>query len=60
FDERMLAAERNNFLGAVYRSGATYGLAFIDLTTGDFKTTEAADEAALLTELERLRPAELL
>lgn len=60
FDERMLTAERNNFLGAVYPSGSTYGLAFIDLTTGDFKTTEANGEAELLTELERLRPAEII
>ncbi|MBI1178127.1 DNA mismatch repair protein MutS [bacterium] len=60
FDERMLAAERNNFFSAVYQSGKTYGLAFLDLTTGDFKTTEAADESDLLTELERLRPAEII
>ncbi len=60
FDERMLTAERNNFLGSVYQSGGNYGLAFIDLTTGDFKTTEANGEAELLTELERLRPAEII
>jgi DNA mismatch repair protein MutS len=60
FDERMLTAERNNFLGSVYQSGGIYGLAFIDLTTGDFKTTEANGEAELLTELERLRPAEII
>lgn len=60
FDERMLAAERNNFFSAVYQSGKTYGLACLDLTTGDFKTTEAADESELLTELERLRPAEII
>src|SRR5436305_11946154 len=58
FDERMLAAERNNFLAAVYASGKTFGLAFTDLTTGDFMTTEVEGEAALLTELQRLRPAE--
>jgi DNA mismatch repair protein MutS len=60
FDERMLAAERNNFLSAVYPLGQTFGLAFIDLTTGDFSTTEVEGEAALLTELERLRPAEII
>src|SRR5213078_2893561 len=26
FDERMLAAERNNFLAAVYQTGKTFGL----------------------------------
>src|SRR5580698_5175581 len=60
FDERMLAAERNNFLAAVYAPGKTFGLALADLTTGGFKCAEVEGEAALLTELERLRPAEII
>jgi DNA mismatch repair protein MutS len=60
FDERMLTAERNNFLAAVYPSGKGFGLAFADLTTGDFLTTEVEGEASLLTELQRLRPAEII
>ena len=60
FDERLLAAERNNFLAAVCASGKSFGLALVDLTTGDFKATEVEHETALLTELERLRPAELI
>ena len=80
FDERMLVAERNNFLAAVcpgsrrresadsspgsgiraLTSAATYGLAVVDLTTGDFMTTELESDAALLAELERLRPAEII
>jgi len=60
FDERMLAAEQNNYLAAVWRPGKVYGLAFVDLTTGDFKCTELETETALMSELERLRPAELL
>ena len=60
FDERMLVAERNNFLAAVCPSGKMFGLALVDLTTGDFLTTEVEGEAALLTELERLRPAEII
>src|SRR5436305_14111997 len=58
FDERMLTAERNNFLAAVSPVGKTFGLALADLTTGDFKTTELEGDEALLTELNRLRPAE--
>ena len=38
FDERMLVAERNNFLAAVCPSGKMFGLALVDLTTGDFLT----------------------
>jgi DNA mismatch repair protein MutS len=60
FDERMLAAERNNYLAAVYAPGKTFGLALADLTTGSFKCTELENEAALLAELERLRPAEII
>src|ERR1044071_50136 len=46
FDERMLTAERNNFLAAVYPGGKTFGLGFADLTTGDFLTTELESETA--------------
>ncbi len=60
FDERMLVAERNNFLAAIKPGGKTFGLALVDLTTGEFLTTELENEAALLTELERLRPAEII
>ncbi|MGA2028790.1 MAG: DNA mismatch repair protein MutS [Verrucomicrobiota bacterium] len=60
FDERLLAAERNNFLASIYPSEKKFGLAFVDLTTGDFITTEVESEIALLAELERLRPAEII
>ena len=60
FDERMLVAERNNFLAAVCPSGKIFGLALVDLTTGDFLTTELENDSALLAELERLRPAEII
>src|SRR5436853_1946333 len=32
FDERMLAAERNNFLAAIYPQSKGFGLALVDLT----------------------------
>jgi len=60
FDERMLVAERNNFLASVYPSGKIFGLALVDLTTGDFLTTELENDSVLLAELERLRPAEII
>jgi DNA mismatch repair protein MutS len=60
FDERLLQAERNNFLAAIYAPGKIYGLALVDLTTGSFKCAEIEHEAALLAELERLRPAEII
>lgn len=60
FDERILAAEKNNFLAAISPHGTTFGLALVDLTTGEFLTTELEGEATLLAELERLRPAEII
>jgi len=60
FDERMLAAERPNYLATVCRIGKTFGLALVDLTTADFRTTEPDTETSLLAELERVRPSEVL
>jgi DNA mismatch repair protein MutS len=60
FDERMLTAERNNFLAAVYPTSRSFGLAFADLTTGDFLTTEVQSDSELVAELQRLRPAEII
>ena len=58
FDEKMLAAERNNYLASICRTGGAYGLALVDLTTADFLVTELPTDAALLAELDRLSPAE--
>ncbi len=60
FDDRLLNAEKNNFVAGVFSSGKNYGVAVVDLTTGDFKVTEVSGELALTTELERLRPAEII
>ena len=60
FDERMLKAERNNFLVAVAISGKQFGVAAIDLTTGDFKVAELKSENAVIAELERLNPGEVI
>ncbi|HEY0548162.1 MAG TPA: DNA mismatch repair protein MutS [Verrucomicrobiae bacterium] len=60
FDERMLQAERNNYLAAVAQNGKAFGLALVDLTTGSFKLTEVDGEGALLAEIDRLQPAEIV
>ncbi|MEN9675915.1 MAG: hypothetical protein RIS76_1811 [Verrucomicrobiota bacterium] len=60
FDERLLQAERNNFLASVYAHGSAFGLACVDLTTGDFRVTEMEEGRTLQAELDRLRPAELI
>ena len=62
-DPAMLAAKRNNFLAAAVLGRGAAGIAYIDITTGEFATTQvlAADpEAALQEELVRIGPSELL
>jgi DNA mismatch repair protein MutS len=66
FDPAMLDARSNNYIAAVVADGKRAGVAYADVTTGEFATTEitAADAAeALLAagrELLRLGPAELV
>src|SRR2546426_1153811 len=59
FDERLLRAERNNFVAAVCAAGKKFGVAVVDLTTGSFTASELESDAGLLGELERLRPTEV-
>src|SRR5580658_7603528 len=60
-DLHMLDAKRNNFLAAIYAGPkGGYGFAFVDLTTGDFRLTELADDKELADELARVQPAEVL
>lgn len=60
-DLHMLDAKRNNFLAAIYAGQkGGYGFAFVDLTTGDFRLTELADDKELADELARVQPAEVL
>ena len=59
-DEALLSAERDNVVAAVFASGDTFGVAWLDLSAGRFRLTEAPDLEALQGEIERLRPAELI
>ena len=60
-DLQMLDAKRNNYLAAIHpgKNGG-HGFAFLDLTTGDFRLTELADEKELADELARVQPSEVL
>ena len=60
FDSHLLHAERNNFLAALCTNGKKFGLALVDLTTGDFKVTELKTAEQLQNELTRVRPAEMI
>jgi DNA mismatch repair protein MutS len=55
-----LDARRANYLGAVYADSGVFGFAYADLSTGEFRLTEAQDKESLLDQLARILPAELL
>ena len=59
-DLNLLEANRANYLAGVYQVKKAYGLAYLDLTTGDFRLTEFQDRAALQDEIHRIAPSELL
>ena len=59
-DPDKLPAKEANYLAAACWQGAAWGLAFPELSTGDFRLTEGRDLEALWEELCRLRPVELL
>ncbi|HJN04092.1 MAG TPA: DNA mismatch repair protein MutS [Alphaproteobacteria bacterium] len=58
-EDNLLEARSNNYLVSLAQAGGDYGLAWLDLSTGDFHTA-GATEASLDTELTRLQPGELL
>jgi len=58
-----LGSSENNYLAAVQAAGNTVGLAYLDLSTGDFRATEFSGANALAQcadELEKLAPSEVL
>jgi DNA mismatch repair protein MutS len=59
-DEALLDERRDNLLVALHHSKGTYGIASLELSGGRFTVTQLQGDVALHSELERLRPAELL
>ena len=56
----LLKANRPNYLGAVYFHEGRFGFAYAELSTGEFRLTEASSSSALLDDLARISPAEVL
>lgn len=59
-DEALLDERQDNLVVALHQLKQVYGLATLDLSGGRFTLSQLTGEAALLNELERLQPAELL
>lgn len=59
-EEGMLKASRNNYLAAVVIAVNHWGLAYADISTGEFLTCQGSDLEHLTQELMRLQPSEVL
>ncbi|MDN6297482.1 MAG: DNA mismatch repair protein MutS [Halomonas sp.] len=59
-DEALLDARRDNLLAAIAPLHHTWGLAWLELSSGRFSVLEVEGEAEMLAELTRLSPAELI
>ncbi|MCK0713490.1 DNA mismatch repair protein MutS [Chromohalobacter sarecensis] len=59
-DEALLDARRDNLVLAVHPHGERWGLAWLELSSGHFSVLEVDGESDLLSEIQRLDPAELL
>ncbi|MFT6028875.1 MAG: DNA mismatch repair protein MutS [Oleiphilaceae bacterium] len=60
-DEAFLDSKKDNILCAIdFDHDEHFGLAYIDLSVGRFCILEAENLGALLSELQRIRPAEIL
>ena len=60
-DEAFLDAKRDNILCAIdFKRDEQFGLAYLDLSIGRFCIVEMSGLNALLSELQRIRPAEIL
>ena len=58
-ESALLDQNSNNYLAAVVEDGPAVGLAYVDISTGEFAATQLPSER-LLPELERIAPAEIL
>ena len=60
FEEGTITSSQSNFLAAVYQHNQRFGLAWLEVTTGEFRLTELRSLAELIDELAKITPKELL
>ena len=60
-DGTVLSSEKSNFLVSIYETKkGIFGLATLDISTGDFRITQPETQEDLETEIHRLQPAECI
>ncbi len=56
----MLEAKANNYLLALAPVRDTFGVSYLDLSTGYFRIAETADQRKIIDEIQRIGPSEVL
>jgi DNA mismatch repair protein MutS len=59
-EDASLSPKENNYLLALFEEDRRFGLAFLDLSTGEFRITELADLPAALAEITCIGPREII
>lgn len=59
-EDGLLPNKAHNYLTGLAEHGGSFGLATVDLSTGEFSLTEVNDLTLVLDELARLNPAEII
>jgi len=59
-ENELLDARASNYVLAVFRKVDFSGIAYLDISTGDFRVTESKDPAAMVEEIQRIAPREAL
>ena len=59
-EDELLDERTNNYVLAVASKNGTLGIAFLDISTGAFRVAESDDSRAVIEEIQRIAPREVL
>jgi DNA mismatch repair protein MutS len=59
-ENELLDARANNYVLAGFCKGDYSAVAYLDISTGDFRVTESMDSASIVEEIRRISPSEVL
>ena len=62
-ESNLLDEKKNNYIISIYKTGLYYGVSVCDVSTGDFRTTQIAENnnfPKLLDEISKFNPAEII
>ncbi len=59
-DSNILSAGQSNFIVGIFKKNDNYGIASLDISTGEFKVTECDSRQNFETEINSLNPAECI